>query len=490
MKYWLYILFFAFFASSFFVSSCFAQNDTIQKEKIKKTATANDATVLHVRSIVLKGNKITKDYVLLREMSLQNGDTVHLSNLPSRLQRSEQLLMNTSLFNWAKIAVDMENWRKDSIDLYVEVDEAMYFYPVPLADLADRNFEEWWNRQNHALWRVNWQLKLMHYNLTGNNDRLTGNFQIGYSEKAYLNYRTPYLNKSQTIRATIGAFYARNREVQTRTRGSRQIFLRNDDAYPLQRWRASTEFSYRPRNDFNIAHTLSIGYLNHRITETVRDSNAAFFNGELQQQFVTANYGISHDTRDVRPYPYKGHSFWANLTYDGFLGDAGSPKQITAEASFFQYFHTGDKLSYELGVRGFSTLWSARRVPFYNIDGLGYGTAYVRGYDGYVQDGQNWVLGKASARYKFLDFTHDWGKMMFIKQIRKMPTRAYFTLSSDAAYVQDFYYTQSNPLVNRVIYGGGPGLDIRIYFENTFSIEYLFNHLGEKNLFVRVKTAF
>ncbi len=490
MKYLLSLLFFIFAVWCSFTQHCLAQNDSIPNGKSQKGVVANEEMVLHVRSVVLAGNKITKNYVLLREMSIQVGDTLHLSNLTRRLQRSEQLLMNTSLFNSAKVTVDMENWRKDSIDLQVNVDEAMYFYPVPLADLADRNFEEWWNRQNHAFWRVNWQLKLMHYNLTGNNDRLTGNFQVGYSEKAYLNYRTPYLNKSQTLRATIGAFYARNREVQSRTRGSRQIFLRNDDVYPLLRWRASAELAYRPRNNANIMHTLSIGYLNHSITQLVRDSNPNFFNGELQQRFATANYGISHDTRDVRPYPYKGHSFFANLTYDGFLGDAGSPKQFTAEASFFQYFHTGDKISYELGVRGFATLWSGQRVPFYNIDGLGYGSAYIRGYDGYVQDGQNWLMTKASVRYKFLDFTYDWGKMMFIKQIRKMPTRAYFTLSSDAGYVNDSYYAQSNPLVNRVIYGAGPGLDIRIYFENTFSIEYLINHLGEKHFFVRVKTAF
>ncbi|MEY4927473.1 MAG: hypothetical protein RI894_1909, partial [Bacteroidota bacterium] len=320
----------------------FAQTDSTQN------------SILHIRTITVEGNKITREYVVRREVSMREGDTVHFANLMTRMKRDEQFLMNTSLFNWAKINV--KNWRNDSIDLDIKVDEAMYFYPVPFAELADRNFDEWWNHQNHELWRVNWQLKLTHYNLTGNNDRLAGNFQIGYSQKAQVSYRTPYLNKGQTVRATLSAFYARNREVQTITRNSRQIFLRNDDDYPLLRWRGYAEFAYRPRNDNNIMHSLTAGYNNHTITPIVRDSNNAFFNGELVQRFATLAYNLSHDTRDVRPYPYKGHSFWTTLSYDGILADAGSPKQITAEASWFQYFHTGDKISYELGAHAFATL--------------------------------------------------------------------------------------------------------------------------------------
>ena len=456
-----------------------------QSEAVDST---QKTVVLHVRAIRIEGNKHTKEYVLRREMSMAEGDTLHLNSLMKRMKRDEELLMNTSLFNWAKINV--QNWQHDTIDLSVKVDEAMYFYPVPFAELADRNFDEWWNRQGRALWRINWQLKLTHYNLTGNNDRLTGNFQLGYSQKAQVSYRTAYLDKNQTVRATLSAFYARNREVQTITRESRQVFLRNDDDYPLQRWRATTEFAYRPRQNYTLTHSLTASYFNHTITAAVRDSNAAFFNGELAQQFASLAYTIADDTRDVRPYPYKGHSFWTALSYDGLIADNGSPKQITLESSFFQYFHTGDRISYELGARAFATLWADRRVPYYNIDGLGYSNAYARGYDGYVQDGQNWVLAKASVRYKFLDFVYDFGKMMPITQIRKMPTRAYFTLSSDAAYVQDRYYTNRNPFVNRWLYGGGPGIDIRIYFENTFSMEYLINHVGERNLFVRIKTAF
>ena len=187
-----------------FKTACFAQSDS---SRLPKPTAPVAQRVLFIKNINVSGNKHTKRSIVVREMSMKAGDTVHLYNLMPRLQRDEKLLMNLSLFNWAKL--NATNWTTDknggadTIDINVELDEALAFYPVPIAEIADRNFYVWLNQYNASLARVNWILKLTHFNVTGRADRLAALVQFGYSDKYQLTYRTPYLDKANTLRATV-----------------------------------------------------------------------------------------------------------------------------------------------------------------------------------------------------------------------------------------------------------------------------------------------
>jgi outer membrane protein assembly factor BamA len=468
------------FAISSFILSFASPNNVLAQDTLPRKPAP--PTILHIRKVAISGNGATKLYIVTREMSMKAGDTVHLANLANRLRRDEQLLMNLSLFNSAKFNVT--NWQNDSLDVTVALDEALALYPVPFAELADRNPYVWWNQYHHSLNRINFILKVIHFNLTGNADRLSVLAQAGYSQKLQLSYRTPYLDKKQTIRANIGTFYSRQREVQADTRDSKQFFVRTDNSYPLERWRASADLTYR--KGYNIEQGIGVTYYNNKIADTVLRLNPQFFSGQRQQQYISLGYWFKHDTRDIRPYPAHGHVFNLWTGYDGF-GSIGAPNRWSAEAEIWQYFAIGKKTSVETALQVHKTLW-ATQIPYYNRVGLGYGD-YIRGYDSYVQDGQDWVFAKAAVRTNLIDYMYDFGTVMPIKSIRYMPVRVYATWSVDGAYVRDAAPT-FNPLANRIIYGGGPGIDVRLYFENTFSIEYLVNHKGERDLFVRFKVAF
>jgi outer membrane protein assembly factor BamA len=463
-----------------------AQSDS---SRVAQVSTPPQQRVLHIKTINISGNKHTKRSIIAREMSMKAGDTVHLYNLMPRLQRDEKLLMNLSLFNWAKL--NATNWKTssagiDTIDINVEIDEALAFYPVPIAEIADRNFYVWLNQYNASLARVNWIVKLTHFNVTGRADRLAALIQFGYSDKYQLTYRSPYLDKAGTLRATVSGFYARSREVQADTRESKQFFLRTDDQYPLVRYRATADISFRPA--YRAEHIFGTKYFYNAITDTVNKVNQQFFEGKNEQQYAQLSYTFRHDTRDIRPYPGHGHILTARTEYDG-LGSIGAPNRLAAEAEFYQYFSAGKRWTFETGANVHATL-AATNIPFYNRHGLGYtDDQYIRAYDKYVLDGQDWAYAKMSARYKFLDFQYDFGEIMPIKSIRYMPVRLYATLNGDGAYVRDRYFPQNNPFSNRFLYGTGVGLDCRIWFENVFSFEYLVNHRGERDLYFRVKIA-
>ena len=65
------------------------------------TAQDTAATVqpLQVMGVTITGSKITKDRIILRELLVQEGDTVDAAAIYDKLERSRQNLMNLSLFN-------------------------------------------------------------------------------------------------------------------------------------------------------------------------------------------------------------------------------------------------------------------------------------------------------------------------------------------------------------------------------------------------------
>ena len=62
-----------------------------------------DDSLVTINSIILKGNKITKDKIILRELEFEKGTKLKSSVLDSLILESRQNLLNRSLFNFVTI---------------------------------------------------------------------------------------------------------------------------------------------------------------------------------------------------------------------------------------------------------------------------------------------------------------------------------------------------------------------------------------------------
>jgi outer membrane protein assembly factor BamA len=86
--------------------------------------------LLEVGRVLIIGNKITRDRIILRELSLQPGDTISSVNLNELLKRDRNKIYNLRLFNTVTIRpISIEVSR---IDLLVEVSERWYTFPSPI----------------------------------------------------------------------------------------------------------------------------------------------------------------------------------------------------------------------------------------------------------------------------------------------------------------------------------------------------------------------
>jgi len=164
------------------------QNNLISSSKLLLDSTAK----FHVKDIIVKGNRKTKEYIILREMQFQKGDSIIIANINKELEQAKQQIYNTTLFS--EIKVEMTVLSAYDIIVIVDVKERWYIYPVPQFKPVDRNFNEWIKTYNASLKRVNYGLKFVHYNLSGRRDQLRLFFLTGFSRDFSFSYNAPYSN--------------------------------------------------------------------------------------------------------------------------------------------------------------------------------------------------------------------------------------------------------------------------------------------------------
>ena len=443
---------------------------------------------VYIDSILIQGNKKTKDKIILRELKIGIGDSIHISQLSDVLEKNKKLVLNTGLFTWGSINIKSWDARTNQVSLLIEVAETWYIWPFPIFELADRNFNVWWNEFNASLSRVNFGIRLTHNNTSGNMDPLKLTLQAGYTQKYELKYKLPPLNKNQTVGVIADIFYAKNREIPYITTGNILQFERRDNEFPLQRFRAGFSFFFRPK--IRSYHYGKVSYQENFISSyAANELNPDYFlNARTRQRFINLRYEYVYENRDIIPYPLSGNYLSLVLEKEG-IGIWNERNGFYVTGKFAQYFSFWKKWSTEFIFKGKLALIRDKQ-PYNKYRALGYFEDFLRGYEFYVIDGLDFTYLKSSLRYELINKRVNWGKLMPIKTFKLMPLRIYLTLNSDVGYTNDPFYFDANPLTNRWLWGGGLGLDINLFYSSTFQIEYSLNHLWEKGLFLHYKLNF
>ncbi len=447
-------------------------------------ATASEK--VYIKDVEVQGNQKTRTAIILRELTFQPGDSILLEELPDKLRRSEQLVMNTGLFNAVDITYQQWKGATREVSLEVAVKETWYLYPIPVLELADRNFNVWWVEYGHSLNRLNYGIDFTHLNTTGQRDKLQFAVKYGFTRHYSLAYEIPYINDEQTIGLFWDVAYNRNKEVNYLTLDNKQEFFRNDDRFIYQRFRAQTGLVIRP--GLRTRHQLVGAYRQNRINDEIAgELNPGFFlNGRQLQRYFSLAYLYTYDNRDIRPYPLDGDFFHFTLQKHG-LGLFDDRNALEMTARYDRYFRFRPRWSFGLMTKGKVSL--IREAQPYNANrAMGFSTVNtLRGFEYYVMDGLDMVLMKTSLRYLLWEKSFDFGRIMPIPQFRRLPVKVFLTLNNDTGYVNGPYARQNNPLTNSWLWGGGLGIDFIFYYDKVVRIEYSFNHLLENGLFLHLE---
>ena len=127
-----------------------------------------------------------------------------------------------------------------------------------------------------------------------------------------------------------------------------------------------------------------------------------------------------------------------------------------------------------------------QRQPYYDNRALGFGDDFLRGYEYYIIDGLDMAYLKANLRFQLLNKEINVGKWVFIKQFRRMPIKTYLSINNNFGFANDPFDNGENFLNERLLWGGGLGIDFVLYYDKVFRVEYSFNHLLENGLFLHL----
>ncbi len=438
-----------------------------------------------VDSIAIEGNKRTKGSILFRELLFSAGDTISLLQLPQKINSSKQNLLNTQLFNLAEI--NIKKWKSDNrVNILVTVSESWYFFPAPIFELADRNFNVWWEEQNKSLKRINLGARLKYLNMSGHRDELKAILQTGYTEKYELEYTFPYLNKAKTIGAFGNVVFSKNKEVNYINAENKQLFHSENDIDLFKRFRAKFGISYRP--NFYSTHFLRYEFHSNIVdTLIINRFNSGYFgNSQNKQSYGLIEYAFEYDERDLRIYPRKGYFIQGKLRKIGLFGKDQNHLNVRF---LFQFSLPLLKRSAFTNQSIVQTIIEFDKISFNLSQGHGYGDDYLRGFEFYVIDAQRFFINKSKGKWSILQKTINFKKWMPIKPLKIMPLQIYLSGNFDFGYFKDEYYSELSPLANKWIHSYGLGIDLVLYNNYAYTVEYSINQFQEKGIFLHLNVG-
>ncbi len=429
-------------------------------------------------SIIIQGNKHTKNHIIFNEIDFHPGDTISLEKLPSRLQQNERRLRSISLFNL--VTLNIKNWNTETshCNLVVAVQENWFIYPYLIFELADRNFNVWRKEFNYALSRTNYGIALNHINLTGHKDKLKLKVQGGYIRKLEMLYDYPYLWGKWGLTGNI--LYSESREVAYQTLENKPVFYKNaQNERIFRQYRGS--LALQQRINPQTIQSISLEYNDLKVDNEIVRLNPNFLGrGESQLRYFILDYSLKYDNTVYPLYPLKGYRAEFNLRKEGF----GWPDKITntwLAMNIEQHFALAKNLILSAKIK-FKINIESNKIPYMLNDAIGYKDDNITGYQLYVIDGRHFMLVRHALKYRLLEHNFKISDKM-PKPFRVMNTQLFARLNLDAGYANDPSGGTNNPYTNRIQLGYGPGLDLILFNNFTASMEIGITRHGEAGIF-------
>lgn len=474
--------FFQAFVIILFIGIFFHKNSIAQKKNDKPVPGVEDS--VQIDKVFIIGHRKTKERIIRRELTLKDGQYISKPDLEEAIEADKRRLLNTRLF--LSVDASVIELSSQKVDVIYRVTERWYFFPVPIFNLADRNFTEWWVNQNADLSRVEWGLKLRHFNFRGRREILDLTAQFGFTKLFRIAYSFPYIDKNQKLGMSFYGDYSTNKNIAYKTINHRQQFL-DSESLLRDRWRTGISFDFRP--DFYSIHSFGLHYSGVNVSDTVIQENPNYFlNGAKNQQYFALSYDFRWDYRDVVSYPLSGAYFRLSVDQIG-LGIFDDVNIFLLNARYSRYFDLGKKFYFGSSITGqFST---PENQPYFNFRSIGTGRDFMRGFERNIIEGHHYVFQKNTLKREIFSFNADISNVLRWKEFNQVPFAAYFTINFDHGYVRNYPSNTENKLLSdRYIFGGGLGIDFITFYDFVMRWEYSMNIEGDRALYLNLYAPF
>jgi outer membrane protein assembly factor BamA len=425
-----------------------------------------------IKSIEISGNKVTRDVTILREIEFSEGDTIQSSHIEVVLKQAKNNLLNISLFHFVNIHFKdvAELNTKDQhkhINVFIEVSERWYTWPVPFAYLEERNFNDWLKHKD--LSRLSYGAIIVRENFRGRREQISFGFKTGFNQMLTLRYTNPAIDKKQSLGMGFTFSFSRDHNIFYRTDDNQMQILKMEDDYAISN--GYLHLSFTKRYGVHQMFRVYGQYNMYSFSDTLFSIQPQFIDPESRDlQYLTISALYKFDFRDYIHYPLEGFFFDCEINKSGF--DIFTDQKfsiLNIKSSYRKYVKLKEKLYFAGGVTG--RLRIDNNNSYYFGRGLGFGNDYVRGYENYVIDGTNYIIIKSNIKYNIIQPRII--KLHFIpsEKFNTIPYRFYMNFFADAGYIKDEVNRYTNPLGNTMLFGYGMGIDFVTYYDRAYRVE-------------------
>jgi outer membrane protein assembly factor BamA len=348
----------------FFVSiNVTAQSDTLFYQ--------GDYSIV-IDSIEVTGNETTKDFVILRELTIGIGDTLN----PKFASYDRERIYSLRIF----IDVKLKPFSYEGKNtLLIEVEESWYIYPIPIIFLNDKDWD-----------KISYGAALSWLNFRGRNERITGFVTFGYDPSFGFTYFNPNLAYNQNLNLQTNFAYS---TVSNRSAEAEQLY---GSEFDQETFVSRLQFGKR----FGNYHWfyLNSGFDYIETPFYIEGINAS--NSRIDRTLI-AGLSYVYDTRDLRMYATEGIYSDIGFEYKGFGIDGIS--YFVADLDFREYRKIFDTFTAKWRITARHT--GGELVPYYDYSFIGYANR-VRGYFyGDEQEGNDSFLGSIEFNYPIINET-------------------------------------------------------------------------------------
>lgn len=408
---------------------------------------ASDSVIL-IGDIQVLGNQSTKEYIILREMSMKKGDTLR----QEAIERDRNNIYNLGLFN----KVDIEYAIQQNLaSVYIIVTERWYFIPFPILGMKYRDLS-----------KLYYGAGFIHQNFRGRNEKVYTNICFGYDRWLSLGYHNPKVTEGDDIFAggSVTVQKIHNLSTSYGEYENSNVFLNGSIG-----------------KRFGMYQTLS-GSLSYEIWQ-VNDSNLhRTISSSGRDAFISAAVQYRYDTRDNREYTTDGLLISLLALKCGFGESNMNLMAFSYDLRKFFGFNNGCGF----GMRSTGTFWGGGVIPPYKHVFFGYDER-IRGYFYNVFEAENKIGASVELRLpillpRYLEFS-----FIRIPEFQKLRYGLYFGIFADAGKLWSY-----NQVVSEQPWysGVGAGLQFLLPYGFTIRTEGAVNNLGEIQGLIDFDTSF
>ena len=440
---------------------------------------------LEIYKISIQGNKITKNEIILRELTFKTGDIITKEELEVKIKKSEENLTNLLIFNFSKISANIES---SKIYLEIKIVERWYIWPYPILEVSERNFNVWWNEFKESRYsdfsRMNYGIFLVWENFRGRNELLKIKYRRGFKEHYLFNYEIPYFNNKKTIGINTFLQLFRRKKSFYKTKQNELVYFTDNIGYTTKDFELQLDIHYRKNTRHK--HNMQLNYLKSNIADSIIILNPNYLrNNDNNGDYFKLSYEYINEQRDYIEYPLNGH--YINIKLTKHFPGTSPVEHLELMGKIEKHMKISNRLY--IGASFMTKLSSDNYQPYFSQEALGF-EYYVRTYEYYVVDGQDFWLNKNALKYKLIDKKNFEIPYIKMPQFKKAHYSLYLTLFSDFGYVKDNQNFKENNLTNTLLSGSGVSIDYVTYYDKLIRIEYGINKLGEKGIFLHFTNPF